>query len=168
MFKKIFDFLNNPRTALLIMVIFLLAYFLSEGFTSGFGNNFLSFGPTTDNTGAPTMFMGIKLNTWSNVITVYFLIFITTILRSYYYNVIGTNVHTHIYNPIPDFVIPYAKFWTYLVLMIDPFIGIVLYVINFYAIATLQIQYIIPSFIASYIVDLPFTLKWLSGRKFIS
>ena len=51
--------------------------------------------------------------------------------------------------------------------IIDPIIQIILYIIRFYATATFQIQYIIPQFIGSYITDLPFTLKWLNGKKFI-
>ena len=166
-FTKMFDFFNNPKTALLIMLIFLIAYFLTEGLTTGFGNNFLSFGPTKDEqTGEPTMFMGIKLNSWSSVNVVYLIIFISTILQSYYGNVVGSNLHAYVFNPAVD-TVPYSKFWTYLVLLIDPLITIILYIIQFYATATFQIQYIIPQFIGSYITDLPFTLKWLNGKKFI-
>ena len=166
-FTKIFDFFNNPKTALLIMLIFLIAYFLTEGLTTGFGNNFLSFGPTKDEqSGEPTMFMGIKLNSWSSVNVVYLIIFISTILQSYYGNVVGSNLHAYVFNPAVELV-HYSKFWTYLVLLIDPIIQIILYIIQFYATATFQIQYIIPQFLGSYITDLPFTLKWLNGKKFI-
>jgi len=166
-FTKIFEFFNNPKTALLTMLIFLIAFFLSEGLTTGFGNNFLSFGPTKDEqTGEPTMFMGIKLNSWSSVNIVYIIIFISTILQSYYGNVVGTNIHAFVWNAAIE-VVPFPKFWTYLVLLIDPIIQIILYIIKFYATATFQIQYIIPQFIGSYITDLPFTLKWLNGKKFI-
>ena len=164
---KMFDFFNNPKTALLIMLIFLIAFFLTEGLTTGFGNNFLSFGPTKDEqTGVPTMFMGIKLNSWTSVNVVYLIIFISTILQSYYGNVVGTNIHAFVWNAA-IVTVPFPKFWTYLVLLIDPIIQIILYIIKFYATATFQIQYIIPQFIGSYITDLPFTLKWLNGKKFI-
>ena len=162
-----FDFFNNPKIALLIMLIFLFAFFLTEGLTTGFGNNFLSFGPTKDKqSGEPTMFMGIKLNSWTSVNVVYLIIFISTILQSYYGNAVGVNIHAYVYNPAVELV-PYSKFWTYLVLLINPLITIILYIIQFYATATFQIQYIIPQFIGSYITDLPFTLKWLHGKKFI-
>ena len=167
-FTKMFDFFNNPKTALLIMLIFLIAYFLTEGLTTGFGNNFLSFGPTKDEqSGEPTMFMGIKLNSWTSVNVVYLIIFISTILQSYYGNAVGGNIHAYVFNPAVELV-PYSKFWTYLVLLINPLITIILYIIQFYATATFQIQYIIPQFIGSYIINLPFTLKWLNGKKFIA
>ena len=44
--SSIFNFLNNPKIAIIILLLFLLAYFLGEGLTVGFGNNFLKFGPT--------------------------------------------------------------------------------------------------------------------------
>ena len=165
--SKIYNFFNNPRTALLIMLIFFLAYYLSIGLTVGFGNNFLKFGPTKDENDKYMNFMGIKLDSWKLVGIVYVIIFISTILQSYYQNVVGQNIHGYVWNTASQKV-PYSKFWTYLVLLIDPFINVLLSIIRFYATATFQIQYVIPQFLGSYITDLPFTLKWLSGKKFIS
>jgi hypothetical protein len=164
-FSKLYDFFNNPRTALLIMLVFFLAYYLSIGLTVGFSNNFLSFGPVKDKEGNHTKFMGIDINSWKLVGIVYVIIFISTVLQSYYQNVVGQNIHAYVYNTAVKKV-PYSKFWTYLVLLIDPFINILLSIIRFYATATFQIQYVIPQFIGSYITDLPFTLKWLAGKKF--
>jgi len=163
---KVFDFFNNPRTALIIIVLFFLCFFLSQGLTTGFGNNFLSFGPTNDENGNPTQFMGIKLNSWNLVGIVYVLIFFTTVLSTYYHNVVGINIHAFVFNAAITNV-PFSKFWTYLILLVEPLINIILYVILFYATATFQIQYIIPQFVASYITDLPFVLSWLKGKKFV-
>ena len=166
--NKMEQFFNNPKTALLIILIFLIAYFLSEGLTTGFGNNFLAFGPTIDeNTGKPVAFMGINLNSWNDVGIVYVIILISTILQSYYSNVVYKTIYPYVYNPAVD-IVPFPKFWTYLVLIIDPIIYITLRIILFYATATFQIQYILPQFLGSYIIDLPFTLQWLSGKKFTS
>ena len=99
--NKIFNFFNHPRTALLIILIFLFTFFLTQGLTTGFGNNFLAFGPTKDEkTGEPTTFMGIKLATWKNVGLVYAIIFISTILQVYYNNVVGTNIPTDTTNDV--------------------------------------------------------------------
>ena len=160
------QFFNNPKTALLIILTFLITYFLSEGLTAGFGNNFLSFGPTIDETtGKPVAFMGINLDSWDDVCIVYVIILISTILQSYYSNVVYKTIYPYVYNPAVD-IVPFPKFWTYLVLIIDPIIYITLRIILFYATATFQIQYILPQFIGSYIIDLPFTLQWLKGKKF--
>ena len=166
-FTKIFEYFNNPKIALLIILIFLILFFLIEGLTTGFGNNFLSFGPTKDaQTGKATMFMGIELKSWTTVNIVYLIIFLTTVLQSYYSNAIDSNLHAYVFNPAIELV-PYSKFWTYLVYMIDPLITLVLFILRFYATATFQLQYIIPQFIGSYITNLPFTLIWLNSKKFI-
>ena len=154
-FSKIYKFFNNPKTTLLIMLAFFLGYYLSVGLTIGFGNNFLSFGPTKDVNGNYTQFMGIQLKTWKLVAIVYVIIFISTVLDTYYENVVGQNIHAYVWNAAVK-VVPFPKFWTYLVLMTDPFIKILLSIIRFYATATFQIQYVLPQFIASYITDLPF------------
>ena len=166
--NKIFNYLNNPKVALLIILVCLITFFFVEGFISGFGNNFLAFGPTKDEvTNKPVTFMGIKLDTWTHVNIVYCIIFISSLLQTYYNNVTNINIRTYVFN-ISDSIIPYSKFWTYVVLLIDPFIQTTLYIIQFYATVTLQLQYILPQFIAHYITDFPFILQWLTGRKFIS
>ena len=166
LFAKIFDFFNNPKNALIIILLFLLGFFLTQGFTTGFGNNFLAFGPTNDQLGNPTQFMGIKLESWNLVGIVYVIIFISTLLQSYYFNVVGINISSYVFNAAVTKV-PFSKLWTYLILLINPFISIILYIIKFYATATFQIQYILPQFIASYIVDLPFVLSWLKKKTFV-
>ena len=45
---KIFNFFNNPKIALLLILIFLIVFFLRQGLTTGFGKYFLTFGPTID------------------------------------------------------------------------------------------------------------------------
>lgn len=165
--KKIYNFFNNPITALLIMLFFFIGYYLSIGLTIGFGNNFLSFGPTKDKNGEYIKFMGIEINSWKLVGIVYTIIFISTVLQTYYKNIMSDNINSFIWNKAVNFV-PHSKSLTYLVLLIDPFINMLITIIRFYATATFQIQYVIPQFIASYLIDLPFIIKLLSSKKFIS
>lgn len=165
-FSKIFKVVNNPKFAFIMIWLFFITFFLSQGLTSGFDKNFLKFGPTEDDEGNPTTFLGIKLKNWHNVIIAYIVIFFTSVLSSYYKNVIGDNLHAYIWNPAVKEV-KYSKFWTYLVLLIDPIVNIIIYVIKFFATATFQVQYILPQFLASYFISLPFTLKLLNSKTFI-
>lgn len=164
--KKLFNFFNNPKTALLIILAFFLSFFLGQGLTKGFGNNFAKFGPTEDDDGEPSTFLGIELNSWKNVILAYAIIFLSSMLSSYYHNVVGDDLRAYIWNPAVK-TVKYSKFWSYLVLLVDPLINIILHVIQFFATATFQIQYILPQFLASYFVGLPFTLEWLNSKTFI-
>ena len=163
--KKLLRFLSQPSTALLTILFFLLGFFLSEGLYFGFGNNFVAFGPTNDTKGEPTKFMGISLKSWSDVSIAYVIIFISTLLQSYYGWIVSNNISSYVFNPTVK-LIPYNKFWTYLILIINPIITTMLFVINFFATATLQMQFIIPQFLANYLANLPFTLSWLNKKKF--
>lgn len=62
---------------------------------------------------------------------------------------------------------PYTKPITYIITLLDPFIKTLLYIIEFYATATFQLQFILPQFIGSYISTLPFTLNLLEQKTFI-
>ena len=110
--------------------------------------------------------MGISLKSWTDVSIAYVIIFISTLLQSYYGWIVGNNMYSYIFNPAVK-QIPYDKFWTYLILTINPIIKTMLFVINFFATATLQMQFIIPQFLANYLANLPFTLSWLNTKKFI-
>ena len=62
---------------------------------------------------------------------------------------------------------PYNKLLTYVITLIDPFIKTLLYIIEFYATATFQLQFILPQFLGAYITNLPFTLHLLKQKTFI-
>lgn len=163
---KLLEFFSKPSTTLAFILIVLLCYFLSEGFRTGFGNNLLSFGPTKDSNGEPSKFIGIYLNSWTNVSLVYIITFISTLLQTYYGWVVSNNryIASYVLNPA-DNVIPKNTLWSYLIL--TPFLYTLLYVISFFATATLQMQYIIPQFLAYFIANLPFTISWLHKKTFV-
>lgn len=148
---------------MIIILVFFLGFFLVQGLTKGFDKNFTKFGPTKDENGEPVKFMGAKLDSWTMVGIAYILIFLSTIIRSYYGNVMGENLHSYIWNRAITNV-PFSKFWTYLIFLIDPLIQLILTVIDFYSLSTFQIQYLLPRFIGAYIVDLPWTLKILGTK----
>lgn len=165
-FNKIIDFLYNPATALIILLVFITVFFLVKGLVEGFENNFTSFGPTNKKDGTPTTFMGIALTSWSRVSIVYIIVFIATLLKSYYSIVISRTFNPFI-NSFTKSYIPFKPIITYLVIALDPLIQTLLYIISFYATATLQIQYIIPQLLATYISGLPFTIKLLKMKTFV-
>ena len=164
--EKISDYFFKPQTALLLVGLFLISYILYNVFSGGFSKQFLKFGPTKEENGKWTTYMGLELDSWRHVVVVYFLIFIATVLQFYYSNVVDHNIDTYVFNPAVK-EIPYSKFWTYFILLADPTIRTMLYVIQFFATATFQLQYILPQFLAGYLIDIPFVLKWLSKKSFI-
>lgn len=164
--SKIYKFINKPHVALFIIIIFLISYIIFADESGGFKDNFLVFGPTKNKDGDYTTFAGLELNTWKKIIVIYVMLFFTNILQTYYTNVIDINVNPYIWNKNVKNV-PFSKYLIYFLMAINPFIELLLYIINFFATATFQIQFIIPQFIGKYISNLPFIIKMLNNKRFI-
>ena len=71
------------------------------------------------------------------------------------------------YSSLLNKLIPLPKLWTYLYYIFEPLFTILIYMIKFYATATLQIQYILPQLLGSYMVTIPFIIHWLRGKEFV-
>lgn len=164
--SKILKILNKPKIALLIIFLFILGFYLGEGLTGGFDKNFITFGPTQEKNGEYTTFMGIKVKSWKHVSIIYVIIFLSCLLSIYYNNVLDINLESFAFDHSVKKV-PYTKVWTYLILLLDPLIQIILYIIRFYATFTLQLQYLVPQILATYLIEVPYILKWLSAKTFI-
>jgi hypothetical protein len=166
MFNKILNSLNNPITAILIIIFFCIIFFIYNGIVNKTHNNFLSFGPTKDENGKSIYFLGSELNTWHEVIITYIFIFIITIFSYYYENVMEHNIY-HYLNNYVLINIKNSKLLFYIATLIDPFIKLLIHIIDFYTVATFQFQYLIPKFIASYLITIPFLIHLIESKKFI-
>jgi hypothetical protein len=164
--NKIINLLNNPITALILIILFAILFFTYNALTSNINNHFFAFGPTKDEDNKPVTFLGTYLDSWGHVIIAYILILLASIFSNYYVNVMDHNIFHSLHNfAITD--MKSNKLLTYIITMIDPFIKTLLYIIEFYATATFQLQYIIPQFLGSYIMNLPFTLHLLNSKRFV-
>jgi hypothetical protein len=73
--------------------------------------------------------------------------------------------HSYIWNlAIPK--VPFSKRWTYIVILAEPLFMQILSIISYFTILTLQLQFIIPQFIGSFIIEIPFTLQRLKPKEF--
>jgi hypothetical protein len=158
----IVDYLSKPSVVLIIFILFLIGYLIFMDVEGGFSKKFLRFGPgtTDENT---TKFIGIKIDSWSKVITLYAISFLTSLMISYYDVIIYNNIHRYVWNPAITHI-PYSKFWTYTAILSQPLFNQLLLIIQFYMALTLQLQFIIPQFMGEFIAQLPFSLQTL-GRK---
>jgi hypothetical protein len=162
--RELVDFFLSPKVALFIFTIFIISYLIFLDEEGAFNEKFLHFGPGT-NAKNTTTFMGIKVDTWPKTIMLYMVGFFSALLTTYYQTVMGQNLHSYIYNKAID-TIPFSKTWTYAVIILEPFFYQVLQIVGFFANLTLQIQFIIPQFIGSYIADVPFTIRMLGDKRF--
>ena len=161
---SIADILSSPKSIIIISTIYLTGYIGLIGREGGFTTQFLHFGPGTnsDNT---TSFIGIQLDTWEKVILMYIVSFLSSLMNNYYLYSMTNNLHSYIWNRAITKV-PFSKKWTYIVIMIEPFIMQVLSITQFFTNLTMQLQFIIPQFIGSLIIEVPFTIERLREKEY--
>jgi len=161
---RIGDILGNPKAILAISLIFFTSYIVFIYEEGGFSKQFLHFGPgtTDENT---TQFLGITLDTWPKVGLMYLASFLSSLMSTYYAYAMSNNLHSYIWNrAIPK--VPFSKRWTYIVIIAEPLIMQILTIINFFTNLTLQLQFILPQFIGSILIDIPFTIQRLQEKEF--
>jgi hypothetical protein len=158
------DWLNSPKTIIFISTVFLAGYMAFIQVEGGFSSQFLHFGPGTneDNTAS---FIGIVLDTWSKVILMYFVSFLSSLMNTYYLYAMTNNLHSYIWNRAMPHV-PFSKKWTYVVILSEPLLMQILQITSFFTTLTLQLQFIIPQFIGSAIIEIPFTIAMLRLKTF--
>lgn len=156
----------NPYFIVVLFIVFLIAYFIFLDVEGSFANDFLHFGPGGTNLNS-AQFMGITLDSWSKVITLYFICFTTGFLSSHYDNVVSMSIINNVMDQSRAYV-PYSQTGTYAVVLIDPLIMHSLKVIEFFATLTLQFQFILPVVVGSYIGGLPTVLSILRSKTYES
>jgi hypothetical protein len=162
----VLTFFLSPYTAVILFIIFLVGFFLYLDIEGSFENGFLHFGPG-DNRANTTSFMGVRLDSWSKVLTLYLICFTVGFMTSYYDNTVTQSLFASIYKRT-DQVVPYSMTGAYSITLIDPFIIHSLKIIEFLATLTLQFQFILPLFLGEYLGDLPQKLYDLSQRQYIT
>jgi hypothetical protein len=161
---SILEIFLDPMIALCIFVIFLVGYIIFIDTQGGFSKKFLHFGPGTDDENTAN-FLGVRLDSWNKVIMMYVISFFAAIVTQYYSNAVGSNLHSYVWNRATP-VIPYSKIQSYIVLFIDPILMEVLSIINFLTTLTLQLQFILPQAVGSYIAYIPGIMARLADKKF--
>lgn len=163
---KIADILSSPKVILCISTVFLSGYIGFIGSEGGFTSQFLHFGPGTNDTNTTT-FIGIVLDTWEKVIFMYFVSFLSSVMNTYYLYAMTNNLHSYIWNrAVPK--VPFSRKWTYIVILAEPFILQVLTITEFFTNLTMQLQFIIPQFIGSLIIEVPFSIQRLREKEYES
>jgi hypothetical protein len=156
--------LSNPKTILFLSTCFFTGYISFIYFEGGFSQQFLHFGPGTDESNT-TQFLGIVLDTWPKVYLMYLAGFISSAMSTYYNYAMINNLHSYIWNrAVPK--VPFSKRWTYVVILAEPFFYQVLGIISFFTSLTMQLQFIIPQFIGGTLIEIPFAIQRLTEKEF--
>jgi hypothetical protein len=155
--------IGAPSLAVFIFIVFLVLFFVFLDVEGGFKNGFLQFGPGGKDDEHATYFMSIKVDTWTKTYILYAVTFLSGLLTSYY----NMTLNKGFMPLLEKDVVAYGKSETYFISLLDPLIMDILTIIEFFATITLQLQFILPTVIGSYIAKVPFILGTLSNKTFI-
>jgi hypothetical protein len=162
---RVLDFLSTPSVIVVSFLLFLILYFVFLDVEGSFTSDFLLFGPAKSEEHI-TYFMGIKLDSWTKVLILYVISFLTGTLTSLYDLSVGSAIHMNVYNSEIK-QINQTAFSTYFIMMVDPLIREALVIIGLFTSLTLQFQFILPGVIGRYLVHAPFILNVLSTKQFV-
>jgi len=157
------DFLFNPKIAFFIFVMFILGYLILLDEEGAFRNKFLNFGPSED-----TKYLTMTLNTWPKVITVYTIAFLAAFLSTYYNNVSHNFIHDYLWNPAYTERMPITKWFTTMIVTIEPLLYWILSVFTFFINLTFELQYIIFRIVGNLLVNIPYGLYKVNQKKYVS
>jgi hypothetical protein len=155
------SFFNSPAMLVLILVIFLITYFVFLDLEGSFTSDFLQVGPSKDVTNM-SYFMGIKIDSWTKVILIYGISFLTGALSTAY-EISTAPILSSVY--IPDAaLVDQSVSSIYTITLLSPFIAEALNIVELFTGLTLQFQFIIPGIIGRTIVHVPYILSVLASK----
>jgi len=143
----------------ILFTIFLAGYIFFIDEEGGFSSDFLKFGPSK------SKFLGATIDTWHKVIIMYIVGFVAAVMTTYYRTIMNNNIHGYIWNRAIK-SIPFSKRWTYIIVLLEPFLYQVLEIIQFFTTLTMQLQFIIPQFLGGFLADIPFVVQRLGTLRF--
>jgi len=155
------NFFLNPKVAFSIFSIFIIVYIVILGREGAFSKKFLHFGPSEK-----TKFLTLKLDNWTKVITVYSIGFFSSLITTYYSKVAKDKIHSLLWNPAYKKNMPLTRTLMGVILIGEPFLYWVLGIINFFITLTLELQYILPKFIGTIIIEIPYGLYKANQKKY--
>jgi len=158
------SFLSTPAVVTVSFLIFLILYFIFLDVEGSFNSDFLQFGPSKDEANM-SYFMGIRIDSWTKVLILYTISFLTGTLTSLYDLSVGSAIHMNVYNTEIT-KINESALSTYSIMLVDPFIRESLIIIALFTSLTLQFQFILPGVIGRYLVHVPFILSVLATKTF--
>ncbi len=163
MIKKLRDIFFEPRIAFCIFILFIIGYLVILDEEGAFTKKFLNFGPSDK-----TKFINMKIDTWKKTIIVYIISFLASFLTRYYETVSFDFIHSYIWNPAYKDTIGISKKWTTIIVCLEPILYWILQTLNFFVTLILELQFLIPKFLGSVVIDIPYSLFKVNQKKYVS
>lgn len=160
---KLVDLLK-PQIALLFFIGALCVYLIVLDKEGVFQKKLFHFGPSSPS--SDTRFLNIKLDTWTKVISVYIIAFLSSLSLSYYQNIASFYLNNILLNPAFKGRIQHSKHWSNILGIADPIISSVMAAINFFITLTMEFQFILFQLLGAISITIPSNLYIISKKKF--
>ena len=155
------NLLNNPVFIIYIVILFIIFFMVYLESYNQITSTFWKFGPVLNNAGQYYKYMTFTMDNWVKVISVYVIIFLTSLIGGIYDKFYKTHFIKHLESS--DYSIM-SRITTYLFLGINPLVDMMYYIINFFAVACFQFQYLLPLFLGAYLGEIPYILNALGNK----
>jgi hypothetical protein len=94
--------------------------------------------------------------------------FFSSLLTTYYNTVSYDFIHSFIWNPAYKEKIKISKWWTMLIVSVEPLLFWILQTLNFFVNLTMELQYILPKFLGNVLIDIPYGIYKVNQKKYVS
>lgn len=160
---KLGKILTNPTTALSTFTTWVIIFVIILGFMGAFSKKFLHFGPSTDPETA-TEFLGAHIDSWTKVIALYILGFVSSVMHGYYSTVFGA----WMMNSVKDDKaknIEQTKNTAHILVSLDPIISNINSILELFLTLTLQLQFLLPQILGDIFASIVVSKSFLSKKK---
>ena len=158
------NFVVNPVVALSAFVLLVLIFIVILGSMGAFSKNFTHFGPSTEPETA-AVFLGAHLDTWSKVIILYVLGFLSSIISTYSSTVYG-NWKTNSVGDEKTKKLKINKWLSHLLVIVEPIAYNINGILELFITLTLQLQFLLPQILGNIIASIYISQSFLATKKF--
>ena len=150
--------LTNPLVIITIVILFFIAFMVYLETSKELSSLFWKFGPTLDADGKYYKYMTFTLDNWAKVASVYIIIFLTAVVNTLYSKFYKSRFIGQIGSPSYSSMSRTVKV---IVIAINPMMEMLSYIVNFFAVAAFQFQYLLPMFAGAFLAELPYLSQFL-------
>ena len=161
---KLLKLLSNPKIAFIIFATWIVIFIFILKKEGIFTKKFLHFGPSNDPE-TQTNFLGSPVDSWSKVITLYILGFLTVCFSAYYRDIFESWEINSVKN-YKEKKINMKKNIAYTLIILDPILKIINKNLEIFVLLTFQLQFIIPQLLGELFVIIFSSRIFLSKKQF--
>jgi len=155
--------ITSPTIAIGTFTTWVIIFIIILGFMGAFSERFLHFGPSKD-PATSTEFLGAPIDSWTKVIILYILGFVSSLIHSYY----TTVYDAWMMNSVKDIKIKrilMKESTAHTLVTLDPIVSNINNILELFLTLTLQLQFLIPQILGDIIGSVLVAKSYLIKKK---